>query len=144
MTRHLRAITLSLLAGTSWAADEANDNPLASERWRTRPLVLVVPASDDPMLVRLQLELRSKTVRAEFQEREMVLFTVVEGQGSREGQGLTEKQTRSLLAAVDASPAGPAVAFLVGKDGGIKLAERGSLSLDSVFALVDGMPMRRR
>jgi hypothetical protein len=57
---------------------------------------------------------------------------------------LSAGQTRSLLDAVGAAPDGPAAAFLIGKDGGVKLAERGSLSLDAVFALIDGMPMRRR
>lgn len=135
---------MSLLATTSGAAGAADDNPLASERWRTRPLVLVVPGAGDPMLVALQSALRRDTVRAEFQEREMVLFTVVAGKGSREGQSMTDTQTRGLLKAVGASPADPAAAFLVGKDGGVKLAERDSLSLDEVFTLIDGMPMRRR
>lgn len=74
----------------------------------------------------------------------MVLFTVVAGKGSREGQAMTDTQTRGLLKAVGASPADPATAFLVGKDGGVKLAELGKLSLEAVFTLIDGMPMRRR
>jgi len=144
MEQRIRAIVLSVLAGTSWAACAADANPLAGERWRTRPLVLVVPAAEDPMLLGLQAELRRERARAGFQEREMVLFTVIAGQGRREGQGLSAGQTRSLLDAVGAAPDGPAAAFLIGKDGGVKLAERGSLSLDAVFALIDGMPMRRR
>nr|WP_222124928.1 DUF4174 domain-containing protein [Variovorax boronicumulans] len=135
---------MSFLATTSLAAGAADDNPLASERWRARPLVLVVPAAGDPMLVAVESALRQGTVRAEFLEREMVLFTVVAGQGSRDGKAMNEAQTRGLLQAVGASPADPATAFLVGKDGGIKLAERGTLSLDAVFTLIDGMPMRRR
>lgn len=144
MTRHFRAIALSLLASTSGAVGAADDNPLVGERWHTRPLVLVVPAESDPMFVGLQAELRRDIVRAGFRERDMVLFTVVAGQGRREGQRLTDTQTRSLLDAVSASPDGPATAFLVGKDGGVKLAERHRLSLDAVFTLIDGMPMRRR
>jgi hypothetical protein len=144
MTRLRKTIAMSLLATTAVAAGAADDNnPLASERWRTRPLVLVVPAAGDPMLVAVESALRRDTVRAEFEEREMVLFTVVAGKGSRQGKAMNDAQTRGLLKAVGASAADPATAFLVGKDGGVKLAERGSVSLDAVFTLIDGMPMRR-
>lgn len=143
ITRSFKAAALYVLAIVGSVASAAEASPLNRERWRTRPLVLVAPA-DHPMLVQVQSALRNDVMRAEFDEREMVLFTVIDGQGRREGQRLNPEQTRSLLDALGVSPSGPAMAFLVGKDGSVKLTERSELSLEAVFSVVDAMPMRRR
>jgi hypothetical protein len=144
MALPVRALVAGMLACVWLVSAAADDNPLVAERWRTRPLVVVVPAADDPMLARVEAALRSETSRAGFAEREMVLYKVVAGAGSREGRPLSASETRALLGALGASATGPATAFLVGMDGGVKLRERGSVSLDGVFAAIDQMPMRRR
>ena len=97
------------------------------------------------MLQDLQSQLRDPAMQQEFQEREMALFTVVAGRGERAGVPMTPAQTNDLLVALGAVADGSAQVFLVGKDGGIKLRERGDrVSLPEIFTLIDGMPMRRR
>ena len=75
----------------------------------------------------------------------MVLFTVIGGEGRRDGQPLSADQTAGLLQALNLTASTPASVFLIGKDGGIKLTECGDhIALASVFALIDTMPMRQR
>lgn len=144
MALPFRTLVAGLMACVWLVSAAADDNPLVAERWRTRPLVVVVPAADDPMLAQVEAALRSETMRAGFAEREMVLYKVVAGVGSREGRPLSASETRALLGALGVSATGPATALLVGLDGGVKIRERGSVSLDGVFAAIDQMPMRRR
>lgn len=125
-------------------AAAAADNPLVAERWKTRPVVLVVPQPDDTMLRRVHATLQQTAARQAFAEREMVLYTVVAGTGSRNDQPLTAVQTRALLAGLQLDAAGPPTFILIGKDGGVKLTEGANVDLQAVFAEIDRMPMRQR
>ena len=138
-------LAATLLAGASLWVGAAEANPLVAEQWRTRPLVVVAPSARHPLLTGLQAQLRQASVRSAFQERDMVLFTVIGGQGRRDGQALSAEQTGGLLQALNLTASSPATALLIGKDGSTKLTEQGNhLALASVFALVDTMPMRQR
>lgn len=121
----------------------ANGNPLEGERWKTRPVVVVVAQANDPLLARLRTALNETTQREAFREREMVLYTVVAGEGSRNDQPLGAAQTAALLKALQLEARGPSAFVLVGKDGGVKLREGASVDLQQVFAEVDRMPMRQ-
>ena len=138
-------LAATLLAGASLWAGATDANPLVTEQWRTRPLVVVAPSARHPLLTGLQAQLRQASVRGAFQERDMVLFTVIGGQDRRDGQPLSAEQTGGLLQALNLTASSPATALLIGKDGSTKLTEQGDhLALASVFALVDTMPMRQR
>ena len=138
-------LAATLLAGASLLAGATDANPLVAEQWRTRPLVVVAPSAQHPLPTGLQTQLRQARVRDAFQERDMVLFTVIGGEGRRDGQLLTAEQTGGLLQALNLTASSPATALLIGKDGGIKLTEQGDhLALDALFALIDTMPMRQR
>ena len=138
-------LAATLLAGASLWAGATDANPLVAEQWRTRPLVVVAPSAQHPLPTGLQAQLRQASVRSAFQERDMVLFTVIGGEGRRDGQLLTAEQTGGLLQALNLTASSPATAFLIGKDGSIKLTEQGDhLALASMFALIDTMPMRQR
>ncbi len=140
-----RALAAGLISSAATALAVADENPLAAERWQTRPLIVVSPSPDHPMLQSLRLQLRSTVMQQGFQEREMVLYTVVAGQGRRADLPLGAAQTHHLLAGLGVVADGSARAFLVGKDGGIKLQQDGGdISLSAIFTLIDGMPMRRR
>ena len=138
-------LAATLLAGASLWVGATEANPLLAEQWRTRPLVVVAPSARHLLLTGLQAQLRQASVRSAFQERDMVLFTVIGGQGRRDGQPLSAEQTGGLLQALNLTASSPATALLIGKDGSTKLTEQGNhLALASVFALVDTMPMRQR
>ena len=125
-------------------AASPTDNPLAAERWQSRPIVVVVPASDRALLRRVESALERPATRAAFVEREMVLYTVEAGQGRRNGLVMTREQTHDLLRALELNPDGPPTFVLVGKDGGVKLVKGNDVDLDQVFATIDRMPMRQR
>lgn len=135
-------VATALLAGllaTAWAAD----NPLVAERWQTRPLILVAPTANDPQVTQLRAELAQPANREAFVEREMVLYTVVGGAGSRNDRPLRPQETQALLKALHARTGQPATLYLVGKDGGVKVREEQGWSLKALFGTIDQMPMRR-
>lgn len=121
----------------------ADANPLIAERWKTRPVVVVVPEPDHPLLRKVRSTLDDTQGREAFREREMALYTVVAGRGSRNGQALDASQTTELLRALQLDARGPAAFVLVGKDGGVKLREGSDVDLQEVFAEIDRMPMRQ-
>lgn len=121
----------------------AQANPLLAERWQTRPVVVVVPRADDPLLQRLERSLQEPFTREAFRERDMALFTVVAGRGTRNGEPMDAQRTAALLQALKLDAQGPAAFVLVGKDGGVKLREGAEVQLQSVFAEIDRMPMRQ-
>ncbi|MXS19694.1 DUF4174 domain-containing protein [Pseudomonas oryzihabitans] len=141
-TLALVGLATTLIAGLVSTA-QAADNPLEAERWKTRPLILVAPTANDPQVVKLREELAQSANREAFVERDMVLYTVVAGAGSRNDQPLRPEQSQALLQALDARAGQPATLYLVGKDGGIKVREEQGWSLKALFGTVDRMPMRR-
>lgn len=141
-TRVLAGLATTLIAGLALAA-QAADNPLEAERWKTRPLILVAPTAKDPQVATLREELAQPANREAFVEREMVLYTVVGGAGSRNDEPLRPEQTRALLKALDARAGQPATLYLVGKDGGVKVCEQQAWSLKALFGTIDRMPMRQ-
>ena len=121
----------------------ADTNPLQAERWQTRPVVVVVPQEADALLTKVRAALSETSAREAFREREMVLYTVVAGEGRRNDQVLGAAQTAALLKALQLDARGPSTFILVGKDGGVKMREGLAVDLQQVFAEVDRMPMRQ-
>jgi len=138
----MQAALLGALALPVGAA-VADANPLIAERWKKRPVVVVVPEPDHPLLRKVRSTLDDTQGREAFREREMALYTVVAGRGSRNGQALDASQTTELLRALQLDARGPAAFVLVGKDGGVKLREGSDVNLQEVFAEIDRMPMRQ-
>jgi hypothetical protein len=139
------AMLLGLALGLTLAprAVPASVNPLSAERWHSRPLVLVAPRADDPSALALLHALEPPDMQAALADRQIVVFTILSGQGTRNGQRLDPAQTAALLAALGLRADGPATTLLLGKDGGVKL--RGAeLTLPVIFATIDQMPMRRQ
>lgn len=135
---------LCAAAGPASGAAPASDaDPLAAERWKARPLVVVAPSPDDPVLQAVLAAARSDDGRRAFADRDMVLFTVVGTTGQREGRALSPAATQALLKALALPPSDDGVLVLVGKDGGAKLAQRHPVDLPAVYAEIDGMPMRQ-
>lgn len=126
------------------AAGAEGTNPLVAERWKTRPIVVVVPHADHPLLRRVEATLAETAGREAFRDREMVLYTVVAGEGRRDGRLLAAPRTAALLRAIDVEAGGAPAFVLVGKDGGVKMREGADVDLQSVFEEIDRMPMRRQ
>jgi len=120
------------------------DSPLVGERWKTRPVVVVVSEANAPLLAKVRAALKEPVVREAFRERDMSLYVIAAGQGSRNDVPLEPQQTEALLHALDLDADGPSTFVLVGKDGGVKMREGADVDLQAVFENIDRMPMRNQ
>lgn len=135
---------ITTMMALSPAVIAADQNPLIAERWKTRPVIVVVPTRDSVLLHKVESALQQTATRDAFINREMVLYTVVSSEGRRNGVRLPTAQTRALLGALKLDAESPPTFVLVGKDGGVKMTEGTDVDLDTVFTEIDRMPMRRR
>lgn len=99
-------------------------------RWNARPVVVFADTAEDPHLSRQLSALEAEA--AGLAERDMVVLTDIAS---------APAETAALRARY--APEGFAV-LLIGKDGGVKLRSDAPVEAGALFALVDGMPMRRR
>lgn len=139
LIRWLLVVTAMLASVSARAAS----NPLTVERGRSRPLVVVAPDASAPVALALQAALSQPETRAAFDERQVVVFSIVAGQGRREDRAIDPAATAAMLAALGLRANGPGSILLVGKDGGVKL-RLGQLSVPEILAAIDSMPMRRQ
>ena len=116
-------------------------NPLITDKWNFRPLVVVTPDAGQPAYRHLRQQLEE--TRGAFTDRDMLLYTVEGDSGTRHGQPMTPYETRALLEALGVSPDQGVTTILVGKDGGKKVQLRGDVDLEEIYATIDRMPMRR-
>lgn len=129
-------MSAGLGSGTAVAAE------LSDYRWERRPLLVFAPTSNDPRLV--QTLSRLDADRCGVLDRDMVIGVVV-GQGSStlDGQALDTEQVQRLTGRYAVGDSDFTV-VLIGKDGGEKLRVNEVPDLRTVFAVIDGMPMRSR
>lgn len=141
--RHrLMAMAAGLVFATgSQAADDAN--PLKADQWKVRPLVIVAPQADDPVLVRQQDIVQIPAHQQAMAERELVVYTIVGDVALRGDERLSAAQARAIRKALNVADDAPATVMLVGKDGGVKLTRREPIAAEELFGIVDAMPMRR-
>lgn len=133
----LLLVVLPLL-GAAQAADPAN--PLITDHGMFRPLVIVSPQRDNDDYQHMRTQLRSS--RAKFQARDMVLYRVEKGQGYRNDEPMTRFETRALLKALSLDGDVPLTTALIGKDGGKKMQLEGFVAPETVYHIIDQMPMR--
>ncbi|WP_095146887.1 MULTISPECIES: DUF4174 domain-containing protein [unclassified Pseudomonas] len=138
LIRSLTLATLLAVSGPLFAAD--SDAPLAQERGKTRPLIVIAPSSIDPTLVNLKKSLDEPANKKAFQERNMVLYTVVNLMGQRDGKDLDAQTTMALIRELKLGVSGETKVILVGKDGEKKLDHLGPIETKVVFDTVDQLP----
>ena len=121
-------------------SDDAAD-PLDPYRWKSRLIVASVPTGE----ARDQLTAALAANRAAIDERDLKVVDVSPEPARLPGTiRLDSKQTTVLRERLKLNARETnAVFILIGKDGGEKARQRGSLKLASWFTLIDGMPMRR-
>ena len=112
LIRSLTLATLLAVAGPLFAAD--NDTPLAQERGKSRPLIVIAPSSIDPTLVNLKKSLDDPATKKAFQDRNMVLYTVVQLMGQRDGKDLDAQTTMALIRELKLGVSGETKVILVG------------------------------
>ncbi|MCO7612728.1 DUF4174 domain-containing protein [Pseudomonas chlororaphis] len=136
--RSLTLATLLAVAGPILAAD--NDGPLTQDLGKSRPLIVIAPSTVDPTLVSLKKSLDEPANRQAFNERNMVLYTVINTIGQRDGKDIDPQSTMALIRSLKLGAGAQTKVILVGKDGEKKLEHSGAIELKEVFSAVDQLP----
>ncbi len=122
----------------------AADNPLLAEQWQQRPLVVVASSASDPLLLKLRQQLQQAQIQSAWQQRDLVLYTLIDGRASRNDTPLSAAASLALSAALPAEAAQAPRLVLIGKDGQPKLVTQQLDDIATIFKLIDSMPMRRQ
>lgn len=142
LTIHLWLIMKMLQANLSFAN---NGNPLEEDQWQFRPLLVVTNKNCDVEKLTVLNALKKPVTKQAFNERNMVLYTVIDGIGLRNNQLLRPESVSALLASINVEKnSEKCTIILIGKDGEEKLKTEENISMESIFNLIDGMPMRMR
>ncbi len=124
-----RSLLVAAVTAQSFGTARAAGDPLAAYRGAHRVIVALAPSPADPALAEQRRIFDH--LGAEGRARDLVL--VVATDGTPDGVTLRRRF----------GGGGGFRAVLVGKDGGAKLASGVPLGRDTLFPLIDAMPMRR-
>jgi hypothetical protein len=138
LIRSLTFATLLAVAGPLFAAD--GDTPLVAEVGKARPLIVIAPSTVDPTWVSLKKALDEPAGKQGFSERNMVLYTVLNTIGQRDGKDLDPQSTMALIRSLKLGAGAQTKVILVGKDGETKLEHSGAIELKDIFDAVDKLP----
>jgi hypothetical protein len=120
-------------------ADKSVIASLAQFRWESR-VVVIFPDKDNAKTARQENQLMSD--RPGLEERDVVVLKVA-GDTVRPLFGAVDSlDAKTLANDLSAPPPGEFMAFLVGKDGTVKLAIGQPISAAELFTIIDAMPMR--
>ncbi len=138
--RSLTFATVFAVAGPLWAAD--SDGPLAQDRGQSRPLIVITQSSLDKTLVNLKKAMDDPASREGFTQRNVVLYTVVNLMGQRNGKDLDAQSTMALIRELKLGASSAAArVILVGKDGEQQeLKHDRPMEPKDIFAAVDQLP----
>lgn len=140
--RSLTIATLLVSAGPLLAAD--SDSPLNQDRGKARPVIVIAPSTLDPTLVSLKKALKEPDNQKAFTERNMVLYTVVNTIGERDGKSLDAQATMALIRDLKLGASTGTKVILVGKDGEKKLDQLGPIGVKDLFITVDQLPAEEK
>jgi ABC-type sugar transport system substrate-binding protein len=138
LIRSLTLATLLAIAGPLFAADDGS--PLDMDKGRARPLIVIAPSTVDPTWVSLKKSLDEPANRKGFTDRNMVLYTVLNLMGQRDGKDLGPQDTAALIRSLKLGAGAKTKVILVGKDGEKKLDQSDAIKLDEIFSAVDQLP----
>ncbi|TQR87427.1 DUF4174 domain-containing protein [Mycobacterium hodleri] len=140
--RGMALMLVVLVMSTVLGSATAMAAELSDYRWESRPLLVFAPEASDPRLV--ETLKRIDATRCDFTGRDMVLGVVVaEGDSTLDGQAVDADESRRLMDQFAIGDNAFSV-VLIGKDGGEKFRVNGVPDLRTIYAVVDGMPMRSR
>ena len=138
LIRSLMLATWVAVAAPALAAGD--DNPLAMDRGKSRPLVVIARDSLDPTLIRLEQALKEPANQSAAKERNLVLYTLVGMTGKRDDKALDPQSTMALIRTLKLGAGSKIKVVLLGKDGEKKLEDEGAIELKDIFTAVDQLP----
>jgi len=120
----------------------ANAQNLSAHQWKNRLILLLL---NDATSSELQAQLTEfRTQLAGMKERKLVVYQIQANQFQRGLNSDNEWIHSNKLYKKYKSDDTPFEVILIGLDGGIKLTQHELLTCQKLFAIIDGMPMRRR
>ena len=142
-----RTLTLVLaVAGPLFAAD--NDSPIAGDRGRARPLIVIAQSTVDPVWVSLKKSLEDPANKKGVADRNIKVYTILSMSGQLDGKDMGQQDTMALLRSLKLGAGAYPKVFLVGKDGETKLSASGddakAIDLKKIFDTIDAMPMAEK
>ncbi len=132
------AILLLVFAGILPAQ---SNNPLEPFVWKNR-VILILHAPEKADLANEQLELLVKQM-PDLNERQLVIGVAVGVNELSIGGELLSANSSARLQQIYNPDGADFLLVLIGKDGGVKLRKSDLVTPQSIFDLVDSMPMRQ-
>ena len=142
MRAAVRSLLVLILVGFAvlLGSGTAGAGELDAYLWNHRPLLVFAPSAEDPRLTETLALIESS--RCEFTSRDMVLAQVLaDGTSMLDGRVLAADGARQLSDRYRVRDNSFAV-LLIGKDGAQKWRVGTVPNLQTVYAVIDGMPMR--
>jgi hypothetical protein len=124
------------------AAAATAEIDLTDYRWKHRLLFIFAPSTTDATF--LTLDKRLAQTALEIEDRDMIIFRIFENSPSRVSDKPLLPGDDDALRRRFGIKTGRFTVVLVGKDGGVKLVAYRDADLQSIFNLIDSMPMRQQ
>ena len=141
MLKKIMLICIMIMASIVFARKDVMPMDVTQFQWKNRLLFLFAPDSRHPFFESLSTEIIAQ--KAEVNDRDLVVFEVLERESSRMGDTLLDKEAVDAIRQRFAAAPNRFTVILVGKDGGTKLKRNEQTDLRQVFTLIDSMPMRQ-
>ncbi|MBD1553550.1 DUF4174 domain-containing protein [Pseudomonas typographi] len=142
LIRSLALATLFAASTPLLAAD--SDSPLAKDRGHSRAVVVITRSSVDPDLQNLQKALAEPANQKGFAQRNMVLYTVADMIGKRNGENLDAQATMALIRDLQLGVSNDTKTLLFGKDGERRFEKDGAVTPEELFSAVDQLPAEEK
>ena len=106
--------------------------------WKNRPILVCAPSNTDSSFQAAQKQL--EMYKEDIVERHIVIIDLFE---ENKGESKSWKNSVQALRKKYNVEKGKLTLILIGKDGGEKMRQIGSIDLQSIFKRIDSMPMRQ-
>jgi hypothetical protein len=113
---------------------------LSQFQWKNRLLLIFAPDENDSLFKKLQSEIIAQ--EAEVKDRDLIIFELFGLGSSRMNRALLDQSKVDSIRRHFSVPQRSFRVILIGKDGGIKLKRNDQIDLETIFELIDSMPMR--
>ena len=124
------------------AAEATSEIDLSDYRWKHRPLFIFAPSVTDTTFLKLDKRLIQSV--PEIEDRDMIIFRIFEDSPSRVSNKPMSPRDAEALRRHFGIETGRFSVVLVGKNGGVKWVAHRDTDLQSIFNLIDSMPMRQQ
>lgn len=142
MHKFILPILVGLTLLDSVGSSNAAENPLEKYQWKNRLLMVVSDSLDAKRAKEVSTSLSA--AQCDLEDRDIrVGWVYPDGTGRIGEEVLSRVSVKVLRHQLALSNSSATMMLLVGKDGGVKSRYPEMPELDQVFALIDGMPMRR-